>query len=542
MPASDKSVLEYIREKTRDDLLQKIRTYGKCALPRCTGFGKTWILADITTKFPRVLFLYPAKVIKNTAQEVIEAKSEDQYKKEIKAVFDTKEFNFRNIQFMTYYKLARMKEDDINSLPAYDLIIMDECHKCGATLTKKKLKKVIKKNPIAKLIGATATPDRPDAVDIIDEIFDNITVFEYTIHDAFTDGIIQRPIYCYCTYEPKKDIQIIAKEEALTAGEKYDEMIVKEVIKSGLLEISNLYNIPNIMKDVIDTHIKDKSYMKFMAFFSSHKQLNDKLPEVIKWLSEACPGHTVSNLTITTETPELAKNVDRLNDLIYKRNHIDVIACVDMLNQGYHVNDLTGIIMYRGTQSSIIYVQQLGRALSTGSNHSALVFDIVDNLHRKSIFDLSRQAERRVKKTLAKTGELLGIDVSKLSSAERADLKKLLIEESKITEKEEKWWMFCNVYLPEDFIATGHYARYRELIAKLIGETVVERAKRVQEEHRKVWCKVHKIPYPATREEILKHKNTSPELTKVLQWQNISIRQYLDAILPEGKEEEVINL
>lgn len=33
--------VEEVREKTQKDLVEKLNKYGKCALIRCTGFGKT---------------------------------------------------------------------------------------------------------------------------------------------------------------------------------------------------------------------------------------------------------------------------------------------------------------------------------------------------------------------------------------------------------------------------------------------------------------------------------------------------------------------
>lgn len=528
---TNNTVFQTIWDKTKDDLLEKLEKNGKCALVRCTGFGKTWMLAYITAMFKKVLFLYPAKVIKDTAQGVVESVSEEIYKDEIKSCFG--DFDFRNIDFMTYKKLSMMGKKDIKTLPDYDLVIMDECHKCGANLTKRNIKKIMELKPFAKYVGATATPNRSDAFDVIEAFFDNIVVFEYTLHDAFQDGILKRPIYCFCTMNPEHDIKNMAKEGALTAGEPLDNMIVKEVIKSKLIEIANIYNVPNIMSDVINKHAIDKNYMKFIVFFSGHKQLNDKLSDVVGWFKEVFPDYEISNLTISSETTEYQNNVDKLKSLTYKSKHIDLISCVDMLNLGYHVNDLTGIVMYRATNSSIIYVQQLGRALSTGNEDACIVFDIVDNLHRKSIFDLSLQGKRRIKKTAIKAPVLTEIDISDLTPKEVNELRESYRQEMDDNNEEEEWWHFCNNFFPEDFIATGHYASYRELLAKLIAEPVVERAKRVQELHRREWCEINNIPYPITRKEIVKHKNTPPALTEILSWQNITIRQYLDSILPE---------
>lgn len=41
-----------------------------------------------------------------------------------------------------------------------------------------------------------------------------------------------------------------------------------------------------------------------------------------------------------------------------------------MLNEGIHVDDVDGVILLRPTVSPIIYLQQIGRALSAGNKTS----------------------------------------------------------------------------------------------------------------------------------------------------------------------------
>ena len=114
--------------------------------------------------------------------------------------------------------------------------------------------------------------------------------------------------------------------------------------------------------------------------------MEDKKGIVEGWFQAAYPKHSIKTLTINSKDKESSENVHELDKLVRRKNGIDLIFCIDMLNMGYHVNDLTGIVMYRGTSSSTIYIQQLGRALSTGSENACIVFDVVDNLHRKAVY------------------------------------------------------------------------------------------------------------------------------------------------------------
>ena len=60
--------------------------------------------------------------------------------------------------------------------------------------------------------------------------------------------------------------------------------------------------------------------------------------------------------------------------------HLKLLFCIDMLNEGVHVDDVSGVILFRPTVSPIIYKQQIGRALSASKSKAPVVFDIVNNI------------------------------------------------------------------------------------------------------------------------------------------------------------------
>lgn len=47
-------------------------------------------------------------------------------------------------------------------------------------------------------------------------------------------------------------------------------------------------------------------------------------------------------------------------------NSIHLLFCIDMLNEGIHGDDITGIILLRPTESPIVFYQQIGRCLQIG--------------------------------------------------------------------------------------------------------------------------------------------------------------------------------
>ena len=61
-------------------------------------------------------------------------------------------------------------------------------------------------------------------------------------------------------------------------------------------------------------------------------------------------------------------------------DHLKLLFCIDMLNEGVHVDDVSGVILFRLTVSPIIYKQQIGRSLSANKNCIPVIFDIVNNI------------------------------------------------------------------------------------------------------------------------------------------------------------------
>lgn len=57
---------------------------------------------------------------------------------------------------------------------------------------------------------------------------------------------------------------------------------------------------------------------------------------------------------------------------------IELIGSINMLNVGYHIDNISGVILNRWTSSNQIYFQQVGRCMSTTSNITPIIFDLVN--------------------------------------------------------------------------------------------------------------------------------------------------------------------
>ena len=474
--------VDALRQETYEEAMILLKKYKKCAIIRPTGFGKTGILTKIIKSNPKkkILYLYPTEVVRNT---VLDFYYDDQRHKAI---------DIDNVIFMTYMKLTSLSAKDMKFLKDIDLIICDECHRLGATETMQGMKDLLELNPKVKLLGATATPERMDMIDEISLFFEDRVTSRYTLHDAFQDGIIQKPYYCFCAFgesDPKRLAEI--KKDAMLqveAMDANDRKYATELLNAKMIEISKLSKMEYVIKETLKETNLDTKYQKYIVFFSNFAHMRRAKGNVKKWFSEAFPTHKINELTITSETKEYAQNVNKLDDLTYQENTIDLIYSCEMLNMGYHVSDLTGIIMYRGTYSSIVYMQQLGRALSTGDAVPRVVFDVVDNIHRKSTYTmLSEQYQESEFITEAEKAEYIElvnrthdkdkngkpIKLTAEESTRLIELRRLLKYDNDVKLGKRG----CNTLTPEDLIVTKYAATYRELIAKTVAEPISMRCR-----------------------------------------------------------------
>lgn len=462
--------IEQLRNETYDEVIDKLNTEGKCALIRPTGFGKTSILEKLCREYGEVLFLYPVNIVEEALRRFRYGDS-DYYKYS----------QIPGVTTMTFKKLQGKSEDEIKeAMKDVKLIVADECHRLGGKITYKYFKKLIELFPDVPRIGATATPERMDLVDVVGDLFCNCTVSNITMHDMISKyKLFKKPYYCYCTYGEADTNEVVNEYR-----KNYDKLtteeidIAEDILKSRLIEISNLQNMPNIVRDCCE-YAFDKQYLKFIVYFSDFKHMADKGDTVEEWFREAFPDYTLSKLIISSEKMEYTQNLYKLNRLKRKENHIDLIYCIDMINMGFHVGDLTGIVMYRGTASGIIYTQQLGRVIN--SVYSGIVIDIVDNIHRKALYEnLGRLSSSTMKKKrrltrLIKKKKKLEAEGKKLSEAEQKELDKLAKEVKSLSDGRAK--PNYNTLYAEDLIAIGNEATYRELIAKTVAEPISMRCR-----------------------------------------------------------------
>lgn len=502
-------LIDKLRDDTYNNTKQILSQTHKCVIIRPTGYGKTGILTRFIHDYDSVLYLYPTEIVKTTVLSFYFNGTENIPDDEI----------IDNVTFMTYNKLASLTIKDIKNLPKFACIILDECHRVGALKTCRKLDKLLEiqgQGHIFDLIGATATPDRMDCVDEISRYFEDYHCDYYTLHDAFQDRILKRPYYLFCKYAdttnlPKHISQLTKSElKRLTVNTK--DIQLRNDLNARLIEFANIFNMENVIRNTCDKYVANNTYMKFIVFFSSFATIKDNGPKVAKWFHDAYPTHTCETITITSESKQTQRNIRKLTTLTTRPNHIDLIFTCDMMNMGYHVDNLTGIVMYRGTKSGTVYMQQLGRVLSSGASNAGIVFDIVDNIHQHSVY---RVLNKESTYTTNARKRLFYLQDKKKKHQENPKFAFSLMDEAELAGLQRRFknptqtlnFIKSNNLQKEDLLAIDYDATYKDIIAKTVAESKSMRCRQAWARWMEVRAQEN-LPFdkngrPFTRQEII---------------------------------------
>lgn len=332
---------------------------GKAAIIHPTGTGKSFIAFKLCedNASKRVLWLSPSEYIFKTQIE------------NLKAVSDG--YAPQNILFYTYAKLMYMSEAEIAEIKP-DYIVLDEFHRCGAEVWGRGVQNVLTAYPNIPVLGLSATNIRylDNQRDMADELFDGNVASEMTLGEAIVRGILNPPKYVLSVFQYQKDLDKYAyrvrhaKSKAVRdSGEKYLEALRRALGKAdGLPEIFNKH-IPN-------------QNGKYIVFCANVEHMDDMVSHVQEWFGgiDSAP-HVYKAYADDPDTSKAFADFKKDDS-----EHLKLLFCIDMLNEGVHVEDISGVILLRPTVSPIIYKQQIGRALSASKTTNAVIFDIVMNI------------------------------------------------------------------------------------------------------------------------------------------------------------------
>ena len=340
-------------------VVEMLKEAGKACVVHPTGTGKSFIAFKYCEDHPeeKVLWLSPSSYI---------------FKTQCENLVETGAGISANIHFCTYSKLSIMEEAEIADLKP-DTIIEDEFHRCGARKWQEGMKRLLVQYPDARQIGFSATSIRylDNQRDMKAEIYDNYVASEMTLGEAIARGILNAPRYVLTSYsldsslkKYQSRVQRAKSSQVREAGEKLLEALRRSLENADGLDI------------IFQKHMTNPAG-KYLVFCANIEHLNEMITHVGEWFSKV---DTDPHIYYAYADNPAASKAFREFKSDHTEGHLKLLFTIDMLNEGVHVEDISGVILFRPTVSPIVYKQQIGRALSASKNTEPVIFDVVNNI------------------------------------------------------------------------------------------------------------------------------------------------------------------
>lgn len=339
--------------------LELLNETKKAAVIHPTGTGKSFIGFKLCEDNPDavICWLSPSEYIFKTQLENLSTAA-DGYQPE-------------NIRFYTYAKLMLMTPEEISEIRP-DYIILDEFHRCGAEMWGQGVQRLLNAYPAAPILGLSATNIRylDNQRDMADELFDNNIASQMSLGEAIVRGILNPPKYVLSLFTYQNELEKyqsrVQQAKSKAVRDKGEELL--EALRRALDKAEGL-------DEVFAKHMADRAG-KYIVFCANAEHMRQMVEKVSAWFGKVdAKPHVYTAYSADPDTDEsfAAFKADA-------SDHLKLLFCIDMLNEGVHVPDISGVILLRPTVSPIIYKQQIGRALSASKTRDAVIFDIVLNI------------------------------------------------------------------------------------------------------------------------------------------------------------------
>ena len=357
----------FMQEKALEKLEElRVKKEKKALVIAATGSGKTYLSAfDVKKVQPKtLLFLVHRENILLSAKKSFETILGDNFtyglytgnKKE-----EDKNYIFSTIQTMTN-SFSNFSQNH------FDYIIIDEAHH----VTSPSYKKVIEYFKPKFLLGLTATSNRMDGNSIY-EIFDENIACDIRLNDALEHNLVV-PFHYFgicdintIDYEnvDLNKIDVLAK--LLSVNKRVDFIIDK----------MNFYSNSGNKRKVLGFCVS-----KEHGFFMSEK-FNEK---------------GINSLCLTSED-SIQKREETIKKLEDEKDSLEVIFTVDIFNEGIDIPSVNQVVMLRNTQSSIIFIQQLGRGLRKhDSKEYVTIIDFIGNYRNNYLIPVALFGDQTMNK------------------------------------------------------------------------------------------------------------------------------------------------
>lgn len=261
----------------------------------------------------------------------------------------------------------------------YDFIIIDEVHHIAAD----SYRPVLNKFKPQILLGLTATPERMDGANILND-FCNTIAAEIRLPEA-----LNRKLLCPFQYFGITDSIDLSK-----AGWQNGRYIPGELTK---LYTHNDVRVGEIINNC-NKYLRDYEDVRALAFCVSKDH-------AVYMAEKFSLAGLRADFLVSDSSSEMRSNIKSR----FRKKEINYLFVVDIFNEGVDIPELDTVLFLRPTESLTVFLQQLGRGLRLAEGKECLtVLDFVGNA--RSEYDFEGKFRALIGKTNTSTKDELERD------------------------------------------------------------------------------------------------------------------------------------
>lgn len=254
-------------------------------------------------------------------------------------------------QFVFATNISMSKSLELFSKKEFDYIIVDECHHATA----KTYKKIINYFEPEFLLGLTATPERMDNQDVF-ELFDKNVPYELRLKDAIMNDLVV-PFHYYGIRDTLVNYGLSKDEESRLISQLGQEE-----------------HCQFIHENIEKYRVKGK--LKALAFCRNVSHARIMAENMANYYKTA----------YLTGKNDIGERIRAYNDLQDDNKDLEILFTVDILNEGVDIPGINMVLFLRPTESSTIFIQQLGRGLRKYPNKEYVtILDFIGNSYKRSV-------------------------------------------------------------------------------------------------------------------------------------------------------------
>ncbi|MGF7013572.1 DUF3427 domain-containing protein [Ornithinibacillus bavariensis] len=324
-----------------------------------TGTGKTYLSAFDVRRFApkKMLFIVHREQILNQAKSDFK-RILGGLEKDFGILSGSSKQTDARYLFATIQSISKRENLESFNPDEFDYILIDEVHKAGAS----SYLKVIDYFTPKFLMGMTATPERTDDFNIY-ELFDYNIAYEIRLQEALEEDMLC-PFHYFGVSDFEYEGELIDDTTILS------KLVTEERVKH-ILDKINYYGYSG-------TQVKG-------LMFCSRKE------EAVK-LSHALNEKGLRTIALTGDNSQEERmwQVSRIEN-----GALDYILTVDIFNEGIDIPSVNQVVMLRQTQSSIIFIQQLGRGLRKHkSKDFVTIIDFIGNYKNNYLIPIALSGDK----------------------------------------------------------------------------------------------------------------------------------------------------